>query len=47
MLEDAVGILWHHWSSQAVKSLIVYKALVQIGAIYDLEGTLKDFIPEE
>lgn len=31
----------------AVKSSVAYKALVQIGAIYDLEGTLKDLSPEE
>ena len=30
----------------AVKSSVAYKALVQIGAIYDLEGTLKDLSPE-
>lgn len=32
---------------EAVKSSVAYKALVQIGAIYDLEGTLKDLAPEE
>lgn len=32
---------------EAVKSSAAYKALVQIGAIYDLEGTLKDLTPEE
>lgn len=30
----------------AVKSSVAYEALVQIGAIYDLEGTLKDLSPE-
>ena len=32
---------------EAVKSSVAYKALVQIGAIYDLEGALKDLTPEE
>jgi len=32
---------------EAVKSSAAHKALVQIGAIYDLEGTLKDLPPEE
>ena len=32
---------------EAVKSSVAYKALVQIGAIYDLEGTLKDLTPEK
>lgn len=32
---------------EAVRSSVAYKALVRIGAIYDLEGTLKDLLPEE
>ena len=32
---------------EAVKSSIAYKALVRIGAIYDLEKALKDLTPEE
>lgn len=32
---------------KAVRSSIAYKALVRIGAIYDLEGALKDLTPEE
>ena len=32
---------------EAVKSSVAYKALVQIGSIYDLEGTLKGLSPEE
>lgn len=32
---------------EAVKSSIAYKALVRIGAIYDLEGSLKELSPEE
>lgn len=32
---------------EAVKSSVAYKALVRIGAIYDLEGTLKALSPEE
>ena len=32
---------------KTVKTSVAYRALVQIGAIYDLEGTLKDLFPEE
>lgn len=32
---------------EAVKASVAYKALVRIGAIYDLEGALKDLSPEE
>ncbi len=32
---------------EAVKSSVAYKALVRIGAIYDLEGTLKALSPED
>ena len=32
---------------EAVKSSIAYKALVRIGAIYDLEGALKNLSPDE
>lgn len=32
---------------KAVQSSIAYKALIRIGAIYDLEGALKDLTPEE
>ena len=32
---------------EAVKASVAYKALVQIGAIYELEGALKDLSPEE
>lgn len=31
----------------AIKSSIAYKALIRIGAIYDLEGALKNLSPEE
>ena len=34
-------------NQKAVRSSIAYKALVRIGAIYDLEGALKDLTPEE
>ena len=32
---------------KAVEASVAYKALVRIGAIYDLEGTLKNLTPEE
>lgn len=32
---------------EAVKASVAYKALVQIGAIYELEGALKELSPEE
>lgn len=32
---------------EVIKSSVAYKALVRIGAIYDLEGALKDLSPEE
>lgn len=32
---------------ETVKSSIAYKALIRIGAIYDLEGTLKNLTPEQ
>ena len=32
---------------KAVESSVAYKALVRIGAIYDLEGALKELTPEE
>ena len=32
---------------KAVEASVAYKALVRIGAIYDLEGALKDLTPEE
>ena len=34
-------------NQKAIQSSIAYKALVRIGAIYDLEGALKDLTPEE
>lgn len=34
-------------NAEAVKASIAYKALVRIGAIYDLEGALKNLSPEE
>lgn len=34
-------------NQKAIQSSIAYKALVRIGAIYDLEGTLKELTPEE
>lgn len=34
-------------NERAVRSSIAYKALIRIGAIYDLEGALKDLTPEE
>ena len=34
-------------NQKAIQSSIAYKALVRIGAIYDLEGALKDLNPEE
>lgn len=34
-------------NAEAVKASIAYKALVRIGAIYDLEGALKTLSPEE
>lgn len=32
---------------EAVRSSVAYKALVRIGAIYDLEGSLKNLSPDE
>ena len=34
-------------NQEAIKSSIAYKALIRIGAIYDLEGALKNLSPEE
>lgn len=34
-------------SQKAIQSSVAYKALVRIGAIYDLEGALKELTPEE
>ena len=34
-------------NQKAVRSSIAYKALIRIGAIYDLEGALKDLTLEE
>lgn len=34
-------------SAGAFKASVAYKALVRIGAIYDLEGTLKNLSPDE
>lgn len=34
-------------NAEAVKSSVAYKALVRIGAIYDLENTLKNLSPQE
>ena len=34
-------------NAEAVRASVAYKALIQIGAAYDLEGTLKELIPEE
>ena len=34
-------------NAEAVKASVAYKALVRIGAIYDLEGSLKGLTPEE
>lgn len=33
-------------NGEAVKASVAYKALVRIGAVYDLEGTLKNLSPE-
>ncbi len=33
-------------NGEAVKASVAYKALVRIGAIYDLEGALKGLSPE-
>ena len=34
-------------NAEAVKASVAYKALIRIGAIYDLEGTLKNLSPQE
>lgn len=34
-------------NAKAVKASVAYKALIRIGAIYDLEGALKELPPEE
>ena len=34
-------------NEEAIRSSVAYKALVRIGAIYDLEGALKNLSPEE
>ena len=34
-------------NAEAVKASVAYKALIRIGAIYDLEGALKGLAPEE
>lgn len=34
-------------NQKAIKESVAYKALVRIGAIYDLEGALRDFTPQE
>lgn len=34
-------------NAEAVKASVAYKALIRIGAIYDLEGALKNLSPEE
>ena len=34
-------------NAEAVKASVAYKALIRIGAIYDLEGALKELTPEE
>lgn len=34
-------------NAEAVKASVAYKALIRIGAIYDLEGTLKNRSPQE
>lgn len=34
-------------NQEAIKSSVAYKALIRIGAIYDLEGALKDLSPQE
>lgn len=34
-------------NQEAIKSSVAYKALVRIGAIYDLEGALRNLSPEE
>ena len=34
-------------NQEAVRSSVAYKALVRIGAIYDLEGSLKNLSPDE
>ena len=33
--------------AEAVKASVAYKALIRIGAVYDLEGTLKNRSPQE
>lgn len=34
-------------NAELVRASVAYKALVQIGAVYDFEGALKDLSPEE
>lgn len=34
-------------NQKAIKESVAYKALIRIGAIYDLEGALRDLTPEE
>ena len=34
-------------NAEAVKASVAYKALIRIGAVYDLEGALKELTPEE
>ena len=43
---DAIKIMGKS-NPDAIKKSIAYQALVRIGSIYDLEGTLKDLTPEE
>lgn len=34
-------------NAELVRASVAYKALVQIGAVYDFEGALKNLSPEE
>ena len=34
-------------NQKVIKESVAYKALVRIGAIYDLEGALRELTPEE
>lgn len=34
-------------NAEAVKATVTYKALIRIGAIYNLEGALKELTPKE
>ena len=38
---------WAGGNAEAVKASVAYKALIRIGAVYDLEGTLKNLSLQE